>query len=39
MYEGINKGVQAATGDIIGLLHSDDFCSTGMSISDIVRNQ
>ena len=25
MYEGINKGVQAATGDIIGLLHSDDF--------------
>lgn len=26
MYEGINKGIRAATGDVIGLLHSDDFC-------------
>lgn len=25
MYEAINKGIRMATGDIIGLLHSDDF--------------
>ncbi len=25
MYEAINKGIRAATGDIIGLIHSDDF--------------
>jgi glycosyltransferase involved in cell wall biosynthesis len=37
MYEGINKGVQAATGDIIGLLHSDDFLFDRYVISDIVR--
>lgn len=24
MYEAINKGIRAATGDVIGLLHSDD---------------
>lgn len=26
MYEAINKGIRMATGDIIGLVHSDDFC-------------
>ena len=25
MYEAINKGLKLATGDIVGLLHSDDF--------------
>ena len=25
MYEAINKGIRAATGDVVGLLHSDDF--------------
>jgi glycosyltransferase len=25
MYEAINKGIRLATGDVIGLLHSDDF--------------
>lgn len=25
MYEAINKGIRVATGDVIGLLHSDDF--------------
>ncbi len=25
MYEAINKGIRMATGDIIGLVHSDDF--------------
>lgn len=25
MYEAINKGIRMATGDVIGLCHSDDF--------------
>ena len=25
MYEAINKGIRMAKGDIVGLLHSDDF--------------
>lgn len=37
MYEGINKGIRAATGDIIGLVHSDDFLYSTHTISDIVR--
>ena len=37
MYEGINKGIRAATGDIIGLLHSDDFLFAPDTISHIVR--
>lgn len=36
MYEGINKGIRAATGDIIGLLHSDDFLFSSHTISEIV---
>jgi len=27
MYEAINKGIRMATGDVIGLVHSDDFLS------------
>ena len=37
MYEGINKGIRAATGDIIGLLHSDDFLYSTNTISRIVE--
>lgn len=37
MYEGINKGIRAATGDIIGLLHSDDFLFSTNTISRIVK--
>lgn len=37
MYEGINKGIRAATGDIIGLLHSDDFLYSTNTISRIVK--
>lgn len=34
MYEAVNKGVRLATGDVIGLLHSDDvFCD-----KDVVRD-
>lgn len=36
MYEAINKGLKVATGDIIGLLHSDDFLINNHIISDIV---
>ena len=38
MYEGINKGIRAATGDIVGLLHSDDFLYATDIISRIVRH-
>lgn len=37
MYEAINKGMRMATGDIIGLLHSDDFFYNSHVISDIVN--
>ena len=37
MYEGINKGLRMATGDIIGLVHSDDFLFTEHTLTDIVR--
>jgi len=37
MYEAINKGVKMATGDIIGLVHSDDFLYDSHVISDVVR--
>ncbi|OUO81864.1 glycosyltransferase family 2 protein [Bacteroides sp. An269] len=36
MYEGINKGIRLATGDIIGLVHSDDFLYSNQTISHIV---
>jgi len=37
MYEAINKGIRMATGDIIGLVHSDDFLYDNHVITDIVR--
>ena len=37
MYEGINKGLKRATGDIIGLIHSDDFLFSKETIAHIVR--
>ena len=36
MYEAINKGIKMATGDIIGLVHSDDFLFDDHVISDVV---
>lgn len=36
MYEAINKGIQMATGDIIGLVHSDDFLFAKDTITHIV---
>lgn len=37
MYEAINKGIRMATGDIIGLVHSDDFLFSNDTISHIVE--
>lgn len=37
MYEAINKGIRASTGDVIGLLHSDDFFLTNHIISEYVQ--
>ncbi len=36
MYEAINKGIQLSTGDIIGLVHSDDVLYDNHVISTIV---
>ena len=37
MYEAINKGLRAATGDIIGLVHSDDWLFSPSVISHVVE--
>lgn len=37
MYEGINKGIRAATGEVVGLLHSDDFLFAPHTVSRIVE--
>lgn len=37
MYEAINKGIRQATGDVIGLLHSDDFFYDNHVVSRIVE--
>lgn len=38
MYEALNKGIRLATGEIIGLLHSDDFLYAQDTISKIVAS-
>ena len=37
MYEAINKGIRVATGEIIGLLHSDDFFYDNGVVGRIVE--
>ena len=37
MYEAINKGIRLATGDIVGLLHSDDVMSDSRVVSDVAE--
>lgn len=37
MYEGINKGIRVASGDIIGLMHSDDFFFSNDVVEHIVK--
>lgn len=36
MYEAINKGIRLASGDVIGLLHSDDMLNDSSVISQVV---
>lgn len=38
MYDAINKGLGLATGDIVGLLHSDDFFAHDGVLSEIARH-
>jgi glycosyltransferase involved in cell wall biosynthesis len=38
IYDAMNKGVALATGDIIGILNSDDFYETNNVIEDIVEH-
>jgi glycosyltransferase involved in cell wall biosynthesis len=37
IYDAMNKGVAMATGDIIGILNSDDFYADSHVISDVVQ--
>ena len=37
MYEAINKGIRIATGDVIGLLHSDDMLYAADTISKVAE--
>lgn len=36
IYDALNKGINAATGDVIGFLHSDDLLAYDDAISDIA---
>jgi glycosyltransferase involved in cell wall biosynthesis len=38
IYDAMNKGVQLATGDVVGILNSDDFYADAHVISDIVAS-
>ena len=36
IYDAINKGIARATGDVIGLMHSDDFFATDTVLADVA---
>ena len=36
IYDALNKGVQRATGDVVGLLHSDDVFADQQVVSDVM---
>jgi len=37
LYNALNKGIRAATGDIIGILHSDDFYPKACTLSEVAQ--
>lgn len=37
IYDALNKGIAAATGDVIGLMHSDDFFANEDVLRDVAR--
>lgn len=37
MYEAINKGIRMATGDIVGLMHSDDFFYDEKTVEAVAK--
>ncbi len=38
LYDALNKGIRQATGDIVGILHSDDLYFSPHVISDVVHH-
>lgn len=37
IYEALNKGIAMCSGDVIGVMHSDDFFSDDQVLSDVAR--
>ena len=37
LYDALNKGIKMATGDVIGLIHSDDFLASNDAVSKVVK--
>jgi glycosyltransferase len=37
IYDALNKGIAAATGEVIGLMHSDDFYASDRVLEDVMR--